>query len=215
MFGDYLAVVNANIGGAKSDALITEHISLISALAPTGILTDSLTITRTFQNTGAHEWWYRVPNKDYIKILTPRDSALISLIGHDAPKISAPQKNISNAQNQDADLALIERNAQFLSRFNAWTSAEFGKLAIGAWLTTPPDTSRTLNLTYRRQLQRPRNGATYTFIYEKQSGVNETLDYTITAPAGFMWKESENEIFTYATQEPSAREIISLTLSRK
>jgi len=57
-------------------------------------------------------------------------------------------------------------------------------------------------------------GRQYTFIFDKQSGVNNSLKLTIAAPVGYYWAETNDSTFSYENQNPSKREIITLTLEK-
>ena len=212
--GDYLAVVNANIAGGKSDAFLDQHISLKSQINPDGKIVNQLTISRTHRGEQKKDWWYRIPNKNYLKILTPPNSRLKTLQGNDdspaVKKFSYPE-----SYEQDPDLAAIENTAGLISQFQTWLGAEFGKNFFAAWLTVPAGETKTLTVIYENGVQlNIEDGLRYQFIFEKQSGVDGSLEYSITAPPGYIWKESGKETFEYGTQAIKAREIIELTLTK-
>ena len=68
---DYLAVVDTNIAGGKSDAFVNESIALDSRIDIEGRVINHLTVTREHTGAGQTEWWYRAPNKNFIQVLTP------------------------------------------------------------------------------------------------------------------------------------------------
>lgn len=214
--GDYLAVVNANIAGGKTDAFISQHINLKSRISPDGKITNELSITRSHEGNSQKDWWYKMTNKNYLKILAPENSKLKTVIGNNDPPL---QKQIvkclpaSVKCQLDADLSAIEKTANLIEALKAWTGKEFGKTSFAAWFSTPPGKTKTLKVTYENGVQlNIKDGLRYEFIFEKQSGVDGSLEYSITAPPGYIWKESGKEVFEYGTQQIKNREIIHLTL---
>lgn len=210
--GDYLAVVNANIGGGKSDAFIKQKISLKSSIEADGFVANELSITKTHNGQNEKDWWYRAPNKTYIKILAPEKSKLLYVKGND--KLPTVKKmTYSREYEYDFDLANIEKNADLLEILQTWLGNEFGKSYFGTWFTTPAGKTKTLFMQYENGIKlNIRDNMSYEFIFEKQSGVDEALEYSITAPPGYYWKESANENFIYSADKPKSREIITLTL---
>ncbi len=210
--GDYLAVVNANVGGGKSDAFVNQKIILESSIESDGLVTNELSITKTHSGQNEEDWWYRLPNKTYMKIMVPENSRLISVKGNDKAAV-ADKITYSREYKYDADLANIEKSADLLSIFKTWLGSEFGKNYFGTWFTTPAGKTKTFSVQYESGVKlNIRDNMRYEFIFEKQSGANETLEYSITAPPGYYWKESDGNIFKYSAESPKAREKIELTL---
>ena len=209
---DYLAVVDANVAGGKTDAEIAQSITVTSALQSDGGISDQLAVTRAYSNAGPNDWWYHVPDTNYLKVLVPQYSRLMSLAGADpAPATPRPTPGATT----DTDLLAIRQTKVATSSFTAFTGQEFGKFSFGAWLNTNPGTQKTLTMTYQEPATgAPADGASYTFIFEKQSGVPSALDYTITAPEGFIWKESGNATYHFTAADTPARETIQLTLQK-
>ncbi|MBU6141961.1 DUF4012 domain-containing protein [Patescibacteria group bacterium] len=209
---DYLAVVDANVAGGKTDAEIAQDISLNSALQPDGSVANQLAVTRTYSDAGPGDWWYHVPDTNYMKVLVPQYSRLLSLSGETtAPRTPTP---LSGAMT-DTDLLAIRQTNIATSSFTAFAGQEFGKFSFGAWLTTNPGTHKTLTMSYEEPaVNAPADGGSYTFIFEKQSGVPSALTYTVTAPQGYLWKESGGRTYRFTAADTPAREIIQLTLQK-
>ncbi|MCL5017096.1 MAG: hypothetical protein M1155_00300, partial [Patescibacteria group bacterium] len=84
---------------------------------------------------------------------------------------------------------------------------------FGTWMDTPAGKTKTLKLEYKDGGDiKIANGEEFYFVYDKQSGVQGSLDYEIIAPPGYVWKESGRSIFSYGTEQIPARETIKLTL---
>lgn len=175
--GDYLAVVNANIGGGKSDAFITQRIVWESEIDVAGDAHNTLRVTRAHGGEHESEWWYRATNKNYLQVFVP-SSALAS---------------------------------------DAWGKEyAFGKLVLSAWLTTPAGEEDTITAKYTVPgAFRPEAGNVYTFVFEKQSGVEGSLEYRVQAPPGFYWRETQSSAAQGIIKNPPARVVLRMTLMRE
>jgi len=214
-WGSYLAVVNANIAGGKSDAFVKEAVETkIDVDTDGGIFTD-LTITRRHEGNNQKDAWWKATNQNYFQVFTNPGSTLISLKGNDVKKYEKP--TYDKTYETDADLAKIESTKVFLSDFNAWSMDAFGKTVFATWWNIPAGKTETLNLRY--QSPKPGNfvlaaGAKFRFIFERQSGVKNDLRVTMSAPIGYRWAESGSPIFVYENSDPAARIIVDLTLAK-
>ncbi|MDD5547872.1 MAG: DUF4012 domain-containing protein [Candidatus Pacebacteria bacterium] len=220
--GDYLAVVDANIYGGKSDAFMSQKISLNSKLLSSGKILNNLSVTRTHSGQNEEDWWYRSDNKNYLKIFVPPKSNLLSVKGDISPatysdaikKYSGISYNYAKSKYQyDSDLQMIEKSSSLLSQFNVSAGQESGKKFFGMWFNTPAGETRVLETSYETSSGPiPENGKSFTFVFEKQSGVNSSLEYSISAPDGYRWKENNESVFKFNSKKISSREIIELTL---
>ncbi|TSD03747.1 MAG: Uncharacterized protein Athens071426_80 [Parcubacteria group bacterium Athens0714_26] len=214
--GDYMAVVNANIAGGKADAVISQQITLKSKILNDGNVINDLTITRIYDNQNKSDWWYNATDKNYIKILTPPDATLTAFTGNDKPPAKSNFNYSKNGYLNDIDLQAIEQTAIFSDKFQNWIGQESGKKFFGAWFSLPKNKTKTLKATYELGGNLDMSdGKHYQFIFEKQSGVESSLEYAVTAPDGYIWKESGKPIFEFNSQQLNAREIIDLTIQRQ
>ena len=210
--GDYLAVVNANVAGGKTDIFINQSVALESIITTGGILTNNLTITRHHSGDTSEEELYRKLNQNFIKIFTPQGATLNSAAGV-TPKTVSPKINYdSEGYSVDSVLNEIEKTRSKIG-FNVEKYIEFGKDVFSAWFSTPPGESRTLELVYKRDGIFVENGAKFEFVLEKQSGVGSSFSYAIHAPDGYIWRESGSGEYSYSTDSIPGRLVINLTLA--
>ncbi len=202
-FGDYLAVVNANIGGGKTDAVIKERIVLSSKISAEGKIDNYLTIERTHEGKQEKDPWYQVANINYLTVLTPNGSAAEYASGF-IPKNSPANSKIYLQKDwvTDQDLESIESTEEKIPLLAIATLAEFGKTGFAGWTTIKKGQSQKTELQYTRVGPAIKDGATYNFIFEKQSGSKAALDLTLEAPSGFVWAENQETIYRYVTQNP-------------
>lgn len=212
--GEYLAVVNTNVAGGKSDLYITQNVKLVSNIDEQGVINNALTVERAHTGGNAKDPWHRATNKIYLKAFTPRDSTLTHVEGNTIRTIVPPLDYAAAGYTADADVKRIEDTATSFPLYGAEAIEESGKTAFGVWLTTPPNTAKTLQLYYRNpiKLNLKEPEIPYAFIYEKQSGVESALDFLIQAPPGYVWKESKGPLFNYVNEHPPARLELTLTL---
>ncbi len=212
--GDYLAVIDTNIASGKTDAVISQDVTLNSSISSDGKVIDALAVTRSYHSTDAQDWWYHVANKNYLKVLAPENSALLSMTGNDTPPILGPSDNAG--LQTDPELASIEAATHPVPALNAFAGAEFGKTSFGAWMTTRPGTSKTVTLQYQSGAYLDiHDGMRYQFVFEKQSGVESSLEYSVAAPPGYIWKESGKNSYASADAKLNARETVYLTLIKE
>jgi len=214
-WGNYLAVVNANIAGGKSDFFVTEDVSVNVDIDVLGNIFTSLTITRTHNGNQMKESWWREDNKDFIQIFTEPNSNLVDVTGNDTIK----KYSILNYANLDyainPDLYDIEKNDLNIPGKNIVQRKQFGKNVFGTWLITKRGQSKILKIKYQTQYPNIRfvyPNQKYTFVFEKQSGVKNSLNIKINAPFRYFWQETNSSVFTFSTDDPQKRIIINLTL---
>lgn len=189
-FGDYLAIINANIAGGKTDAFITQSIAVDSALNRDGSIENTVMVTRAHRGNERTEQWYNTTNQNFIQVLAPAGAKLVSTNG-------GFDKKFASRPTDDPDLELTT-----------------DKKTFSAWLRLEPGATETFTSRYRRQLPRffDGNDIPYQFVFDKQSGVDGPLAITLRAPAGFIWKESNAAVFEYKTENPPARVLLKLHL---
>jgi len=214
-WGNYLAVVNANIAGGKSDLFVKEEINLATTLNSDGKAVNELEITRTHNGQNEKDSWWRATNQDFIKIFTAPGSSLLNLKGNSVKTVKPLVNYQKEGYQPDPDVQNQEANQQFLADFNVWQNTEFGKNVWSSWLNLPAGKTKNLDLEYETQANSSlslASGQVYQFIFDKQSGVDASLKATIEAPPGFKWQESDNYIYDYQNDNPPSRLIINLTL---
>lgn len=213
--GDYLAVVNANVSGGKSDAFMKQSIFLSSSIGDDGTVTDNLVVKRAHKGAKEKESWYRAVNQNFIKIFTHPDSHLEALSGNTPKKIS-PRLNYDKAGYlRDINLKAIEDTREGLEKYGAETFKESGRKVFATWFNVAAGKTGELNLSYSGQARvNVAEDTKYQFIFEKQSGVESNFQYNLEAPNGFTFEETKSQIFHYETDELPSRLIINLTLKK-
>jgi len=157
---DYLNIVNANLGGTKTDLKITQKANLQSKILSDGSIIDTLTIER--QNNSSEK------NLDFMRVMVPQGSTLISAKGFDANVF-----NPSSAEGfvTDPDLAAWDAGQKFGSVF---VRSESGKTEFTGWLGLDPGSKRAVTLVYMIGYKAKTNSVavhtTYSLLFQKQAG---------------------------------------------
>lgn len=209
---EYLAVVNTNIAGGKSDAFIDQRIDFKSLVDETGEITNNLSVTRKNTAINQNEWWYTATNKDYLQIYTTVGSRAEASTGRDKwPKTIAPKYN--DTYTKDSDVENIESTEYYLRDLGLDRFIAFDKTVFAAWFNTPVGKEKTFTLTYKnpRKLN-PDSQTPYEFIFENQSGASSTLSISIDAPPEYKWKSLNSANISYKSDDPPGRVIIRDTL---
>lgn len=146
--GDYLMVVNSNLGGQKSDAVIKEDLALKSVVQEDDSIINTLTIVRThFGQKG--DPFVGVNNVNYLRAYVPAGSELLRVSGTKPPtedlfETLDPSQTDSTKEWQDVLAQSPVTSQQEADRFN-----ESGKTVFGVWTQTKPGETTTTTLTYR------------------------------------------------------------------
>lgn len=200
--GDYLAVVNANIAGGKTDIVVEQHVKLSSRITSEGKTVNTLEISRAHKGDKERYSWYREVNQNYVRVYAPKDTELIELKGATIKKVFAPINYEKAGYETDGVVVKAEESGE-----------EFGRAVFGSWFNVSPGTKKTLTLFYENKSRlKLEDGTMYQFVFERQPGVIGGLEYELVAPPGFSWQESGTPLFRYKSEDPDGRIILTLTL---
>jgi len=171
--GDYLSVVNSNINGYKTDAMIAETIDLATEVGEDGTIVNTVTIKRK-HNGGQESYdWYNRVNADYLRVYVPKGSVLLQATGNTAEEYNPPLDY--SAFKTDPDVAAVENTIKLDPDSGTQIFEESGKTVFGNWVYVSPQEEVTV--TYKYQLPFKIDFAShsgtvdaYSAIIQKQSG---------------------------------------------
>ncbi|HTY39666.1 MAG TPA: DUF4012 domain-containing protein [Candidatus Paceibacterota bacterium] len=214
--GDYLAVVNANVGGGKSDLFIDQKVLLQSQVNEDGSVGDHLVITRKHTAKSTDPWWYKETNWNYLELFVPEDSQL-DIASGTLERTIRPLVNYAGAgYRADDDLKILEDSAEDLLAFPEVTVfKESDKTVFGSWSKTPAGKSSEITFDYAHNtMTPPADGVMYQFVAERQAGATGEFTYEISAPVGYRWKENGLPVYEYTTKDHPGRLILNLTFEK-
>jgi hypothetical protein len=210
--GDYLAVVDANIGGGKTDRFIKQKVKLESHLDIDGTLHDTVTVTRKHDAAEDTDWWYALTNWNYLSIFTP-DNVEVEAVSGGGHRDINPRANYKDGYVKDIDVANMEKTLVMTEDRNLQVFKQSGRNVFGTWQKLHPGESKPFSISYARSLPNPpADGEELFFVFESQSGAQSSLELKIFAPVGFKWKESDDVVYEYENSDPPGRMVVQLTL---
>ena len=194
---DYLAVVNTNIAGGKTDGRIKQTIAHNVEIDDAGLIFDTLTVKR--EHTGTKdELFSGVRNVNFMRVYVPQGSKLISATGFDIPAAKLFDK-MPDYLKPDADLIKTETNKMVHEPSQTMIYDEADKTVFGNWTQTDPQEASTVIIKYQlpykiqfqktqpsfwdrfRKLETPTQ--LFSVFYQKQPGsLNTTVTSTISLP---------------------------------
>jgi len=217
---DYLMVVNANIGGGKSDVDMVQRIQHQSMIEADGSIVNTVIISREHSGTYDEDSLFGHVNSSYLRVYVPEGSELLDAGGFvypDESSFTAPPQ----WYGEDQDLFTHEQERGIHPSTGTRIVDEFGKTSFGNWIITHPKSETHVFFTYRLPFrvfgdeQRKgvdvstsgyigrlssfagdRAGATsrYSAVVQKQSGTTSEYVHTVIYPDGWMpvWKSGED-----------------------
>lgn len=216
-WGTYLAVVNANIAGGKSDAFIRQEIKATIDIDVSGNIFSDILIQKTHSGGKEKDPWWNKTNINYTQVYTTPNSNLVLVTGNTDHEKTTKFDYMNDGYVENEILKSIEDTKRFLPDFNTWRMQAFGKTVFATWWEVPAGNTKELDVRYHTpasKLNAVVPGKVYTFVFDKQSGVNTGLSVSITAPLKYTWKESGNSVFTYTNPNPEKRIVFTLTLEK-
>ncbi len=145
--GDYLMVVNTNIGGGKTDAIIDQAIDQEVRITDSGMVTDALTITKTHRGM-ANALFEGKNNVDYMRVYVPEGSILLSADGFEPPAdVLFEPSDVPLTQDDDLSIVMSKKTHDAATGMDVWN--EFGKTVFGGWVQTAPGETQVIHVSYR------------------------------------------------------------------
>lgn len=217
--GDYLMVVNTNIGGGKSDSVISQNIDLISNIQEDGSIINKLVVKRT-HNGNKDDFFQRVRNVNWMRIYVPEGSELVSAKGFRRVEGKYFTEPIGNLET-DADIAKLEGGFKYepesgtriYNQFNKTVFANWSMIDLGETAEIeieyklpfkiiekkqPKETSiigKLLSLKNGKEESRDLRG--HTIMIQKQAGIDSGFGYELSAPENWklLWNNSAIDNF--------------------
>jgi len=145
---DYLAVVNTNIAGGKTDGVIRQKISHQAEIMPDGSLIDTVRVARTHLGNKANIFT-GVNNVDFIRIYTPLGSTLLSADGFSPPPAEYFE-DPPEGYYYDQDLSAIESQKLVDPLTQTVITTENNKTVFGNWVQV--DVGQTAEAVFKYRL---------------------------------------------------------------
>jgi hypothetical protein len=212
--GDYLAVVDANVGGGKSDIYVSQDVLLQSQISASGTVADHLVIRREHRGNTAKYSWYKLPNEDYLQVFIPPGSTLTNTQGGAAKTIYPAANYAKNNYVNDPAVGAMNSSTQKLFNYpSILRREEADREVLATWSEIKAGEKAEIVFDYTHRLfLEPTDGAVYQFVFEKQAGTKRHYKFEIGAPVGFKFQENDLPVYEYESDDPPGRLTIDLTL---
>ena len=194
---DYLAVINTNINGFKTDKVIEQEIYHQAEAQADGTVIDTVKIVRQHLGGKSQYDWYNRVNADYLRVYVPLGSKLLSVKGqtleYNEPPINYETANFKRDSNIEAE----EKNMVIDDNSGTQILEESGKTVFGNWTYVSP--GETLEITYKYRLpfkfDLSARDLSYSLLAQKQSGsLSSAFESVLRLPDNFkiQWQYPPN-----------------------
>lgn len=197
---DYLAVVNTNIGGGKTDAAVEDDIYHQVEVQKDGSVLGTVVIKKVHHGT-EDDFWNGTKSMTYVRVYVPMGSRLISAEGFDPEfweVILAPP----DEAKVDPEIAAMESNVWIDEETKTRVTREGDKIVFANWVGLEASKEKIIKLQYLlpfKILIAPENpAANYSLMVQKQSGtVGRDFYSQIIFPDTWkdVWRYGEEESF--------------------
>ncbi len=144
---DYLAVINSNVAGGKTDKVINNNMSLSVEIEADGSIINTLTIKR--EHLGNKEDLFTgIRNTDWLRIYTPLGSTLISATGFSSVDENS-FKPTEDFYEQNDFLVNSENKAKIDLLSNTKIYQESSKTVFANWSVLDPGQSEVIEVKYK------------------------------------------------------------------
>jgi hypothetical protein len=144
--GDYLAVINDNIAGGKTNSVVEDTIQHRAQIAADGTITN--TVTYTLNHLGEGDDLLQGTNyTGFVRFYVPEGSELLSAEGFETPESQLFISPDDDARI-DEDLKRISGDVLVNELTQVSSNTEFQKQMFGGWMQAEAGGSATVTLTY-------------------------------------------------------------------
>ncbi len=207
---DYLAVVNSNIGGGKTDEFINQDISHSVSVLSNGVIIDTVKIKRTFIPQ-ENNIFASSTNKNYMRVYVPEDSKLLEASGFEE---SEQEKTCTSSPYLEEDPEISELSGRYFvdELSGVRVNTEFNKTVFSGWQEIKPGEEKEVYLKYQLPFTLDFNKSnsfwssllfkkdttldfdSYSIYYQKQSGINSRLytNYSWANGLNLVWSSIDN-----------------------
>lgn len=202
---DYLMLVNSNVGGSKTDAVIEQTIDHQLLIEEDGSLVATVEISRKHNGVPGNIFTGN-PNINYMQLYVPEGSELLAAYGFEKPA-AYNFKKTEDYYTVDEDLADLyaDMRVDEFSKTNIHT--EFGKTVFSNWTMTDVGGESVVTFMYRlpfnlKDLEKVDGYYRYDLYMQKQSGMENTkVSHSFVWPNDLQvkWSSPEilNNLYTY------------------
>jgi len=206
---DYLSVINTNINGFKTDAVVGEEIAHSAEIQADGSIMDTVKITRQHSGGNSQYEWLNKVNADYMRVYVPKGSQLLEVSGQTREADKSPLDYDALGFKRDSQVEAQEKSIQIDPASGTRIYEESEKTVFANWVYVSPQETVTVVYKYRlpfRLFQVKINNSqkvdSYSLVAQKQSGsLGSQFSSKITYPQEYVVKWSSPPAMKNENQE--------------
>ncbi len=188
---DFLAVVDTNIGGGKTDGVIDETIEHRATIADNGSIEVTLTLTRVHRGSARDERT-GVRNIDYVRFYVPKGSTFLAAEGFE--RIDPKRFQLPDTEYQPDAMLTEVSGRPIVDQLTSTTIAdELGHTVFANWMGVGPGETAKASMTYRLPFALSLTSSLlktgtdeYSVLFQKQAGSRPAyLLSEVRYPKGF------------------------------
>jgi len=189
---DYVSVINTNINGFKTDAIVSESIAHKAEIQPDGSIVDTLTVTRKHGGGSSQYDWLNKVNADYMRVYVPKGSKLLDVSGQTRENVKPPVDYDALGFKRDGQIEQEEKQMLIDDNTGTRIYEDSGKTVFANW--TYVSAGETMTITYKYLLPfslfrvsvSDQKIDSYSLVAQKQSGsVGSDFISDVTYPADY------------------------------
>ncbi|MEI7891032.1 MAG: DUF4012 domain-containing protein [bacterium] len=190
---DYLSVINTNVNGFKTDAVVDEEISHLAEIQNDGSIVDTVTIKRKHNGGNSQYEWLNKVNADYMRVYVPEGAKLLEVSGQTIESSKPRLDYDALGFKRDQDVENEENSIQIDQKSGTRVYQESGKTVFANWVYVSPQES--VEITYKYLLpfrmfqvlvNEKEQVDSYSLALQKQSGsIGSLFSSEIRYPADY------------------------------
>jgi len=204
---DYISVINTNVNGYKTDAVVDESIKHTAQIQADGSIIDTVTITRKHNGGSSQYEWLNKVNADYMRVYVPKGSKLLEVEGQTREANEPPLDYDALGFKRDADVQSQENSISIDQQSGTRIYEESDKTVFANWTYVSPQETMTITYKYllpfslfKVSIDEKQQADSYSLVAQKQSGsVGSAFVSSISYPSEYDIKWSfpnENNLET-------------------
>lgn len=174
---DYLSVINTNINGYKTDAVIEEKIYHKAQVQDDGSIINTVTVSRKHKGGSSQYDWFNKVNADYMRVYVPQGSKLLEANGHTRETVSEPVDYKSLGFRHDEDVEKEESSIVIDEKSGTRVYDQNDKTVFANWVYVSPGETATVEYKYMLPFRlfnvsfgEGQQVDSYSLVVQKQSG---------------------------------------------
>lgn len=176
---DYLAVVDENLSGSKTDRVTDERVHV--TVTTDGVLRKHVVAVTRKHNGSLTDVLTKYTDRNFIRVYAPANAQLVSITGQSTPDPAWFNAPASGAR-LSAKLLAAEGSTLIDPQSQTRITHESGRTVFGAWSVIGPGQNQAITFTYTTPVN---DAKQWSLVWQKQPGVTQrTWKLSFTPSSG-------------------------------